>query len=78
MRLELLWLQPLFLCGSSRPLLAKQVAHGRPVSALSTVFCTWLNIYPGNYRSYANGVGNSLVPVMQGFFTRVSAGQTSG
>ena len=34
--------------------------------------------YVGNYRSYVNGVGNSLVSAMQGFFTRVSAGQTSG
>ena len=54
------------------------MAHGRPVSALFTAFCTWLNIYPGKYSSYVNGVGNSLVPAMQGFFTRVSAGQTSG
>jgi hypothetical protein len=35
--------------------------------------------YVGQYRSYANGVGgNPVLPVAQGFFARVSAGQTSG
>jgi|GEM_PF-581512 len=34
--------------------------------------------YGGNYRSYVNGVGNPLISAMQGFFTRVSAGQTTG
>jgi hypothetical protein len=34
--------------------------------------------YVGQYRSYVNGVGNPLVASMQGFFTRVSAGQTTG
>ena len=35
--------------------------------------------YVGGYRSYVNGVGgNPVLPVAQGFFTRVSAGQTSG
>jgi hypothetical protein len=35
--------------------------------------------YVGQYRSYANGVGgNPVIPVAQGFFARVSAGQTSG
>lgn len=35
--------------------------------------------YAGQYRSYANGVGgNSVLPVGQGFFVRVSTGQTSG
>jgi len=35
--------------------------------------------YVGRYRSYVNGVGgNSVLPVAQGFFARVSAGQTSG
>ena len=35
--------------------------------------------YVGTYRSYVNGVGgNSVLPVAQGFFVRVSAGQTSG
>ncbi len=34
--------------------------------------------YVGQYRSYVNGVGDPLVSAMQGFFTRVSAGQTTG
>ncbi len=34
--------------------------------------------YAGAYRSYVNGVGNSLVATMQGFFARVSAGQSTG
>ena len=34
--------------------------------------------YTGSYRSYANGVGNPVLPVGQGFFARVSSGQTSG
>jgi hypothetical protein len=34
--------------------------------------------YVGQYRSYVNGVGNPLVASMQGFFARVSAGQTTG
>ncbi|MFD2783890.1 FG-GAP-like repeat-containing protein [Hymenobacter rubripertinctus] len=35
--------------------------------------------YAGQYRSYANGVGgNPVLPVGQGFFARVSSGQTSG
>ena len=36
--------------------------------------------YVGHYRSYVNGMpaGNSQVAAMQGFFARVSAGQTSG
>ena len=34
--------------------------------------------YVGSYRSYVNGVGSPLVASMQGFFTRVSTGQTSG
>jgi hypothetical protein len=35
--------------------------------------------YVGQYRAYANGVGgNPILPVAQGFFARVSAGQTSG
>jgi hypothetical protein len=35
--------------------------------------------YVGTYRSYVNGVGgNPVVPVAQGFFVRVSTGQTSG
>ena len=35
--------------------------------------------YTGNYRSYANGVGgNPVLPVGQGFFARVSSGQTTG
>ncbi|WP_345122529.1 FG-GAP-like repeat-containing protein [Hymenobacter antarcticus] len=35
--------------------------------------------YAGQYRSYANGVGgNPVIPLAQGFFARVSAGQTSG
>ncbi len=34
--------------------------------------------YIGQYRSYVNNVGNPLVSAMQGFFTRVSAGQTTG
>jgi hypothetical protein len=35
--------------------------------------------YVGQYRAYNRGVGgNSVLPVGQGFFARVSAGQTSG
>ncbi|WP_072008679.1 DUF4331 family protein [Hymenobacter sp. IS2118] len=34
--------------------------------------------YDGQYRSYVNGMGNPLVATMQGFFTRVSNGQTTG
>ena len=35
--------------------------------------------YGGQYRAYVNGVGgNPVLPVAQGFFARVSAGQTSG
>ncbi len=34
--------------------------------------------YNGTYRSYVNGVGNPVLPVAQGFFARVSSGQTSG
>ena len=34
--------------------------------------------YTGTYRSYANGIGNPVLPVTQGFFARVSDGQTSG
>jgi hypothetical protein len=34
--------------------------------------------YVGQYRSYVNGFGNPQVAAMQGFFTRVAPGQTSG
>ncbi len=34
--------------------------------------------YDGQYRSYVNGMGNPLVATMQGFFARVSNGQTTG
>ena len=35
--------------------------------------------YTGTYRSYANGIGGDpVLPVGQGFFVRVSTGQTSG
>ena len=35
--------------------------------------------YVGQYRAYTNGIGgNPVLPVAQGFFARVSAGQTSG
>ncbi|GAA4039006.1 hypothetical protein GCM10022409_25830 [Hymenobacter glaciei] len=35
--------------------------------------------YGGQYRSYVNGIGgNPVLPVAQGFFVRVSSGQTSG
>lgn len=35
--------------------------------------------YAGHYRSYVNGIGgNPILPVAQGFFVRVQAGQTSG
>ncbi|MBF9237425.1 VCBS repeat-containing protein [Hymenobacter sp. BT683] len=36
--------------------------------------------YDGNYRSYTNGIGdgNPLIASSQGFFVRVSAGQTTG
>ena len=33
--------------------------------------------YAGQYRSYVNGVGNSILPMGQAFFTRVAAGQAS-
>ncbi|WP_082115911.1 choice-of-anchor Q domain-containing protein [Hymenobacter terrenus] len=33
--------------------------------------------YAGTYRSYANGIGNPVLPVGQGFFARVANGQTS-
>jgi len=31
--------------------------------------------YGGRYRTYVNGVGNPLLPIGQGFFARVAAGQ---
>jgi hypothetical protein len=34
--------------------------------------------YVGAYRAYVNNIGNSVLPVAQGFFTRVSSGQTTG
>jgi hypothetical protein len=34
--------------------------------------------YVGQYRSYVNGMGNPLVAAMQGFFSKVSTGQTMG
>ncbi|HET9503534.1 MAG TPA: DUF4394 domain-containing protein [Hymenobacter sp.] len=34
--------------------------------------------YVGQYRAYNNGVGNPIVPVGQGFFTRVAAAGASG
>ena len=34
--------------------------------------------YAGGYRSYVNGVGNSLIASSQGFWVRVSQGQTQG
>jgi hypothetical protein len=34
--------------------------------------------YAGTYRSYANGVGNPVLPLGQAFFARVSTGQTVG
>ena len=34
--------------------------------------------YSGSYRSYANGQGNPVLPLGQGFFVRVAAGQTAG
>jgi hypothetical protein len=33
--------------------------------------------YVGTYRSYVNGIGNSIIPMGQGFFVRVASGQTS-
>jgi|GEM_PF-434887 len=33
--------------------------------------------YAGSYRSFVNGVGNSIVPLGQGFFTRVTQGTAS-
>ena len=33
--------------------------------------------YAGQYRSYVNGVGNSVLPLGQAFFVRVSQGQSS-
>nr|GFD04805.1 hypothetical protein [Tanacetum cinerariifolium] len=33
--------------------------------------------YANTYRSYVNGIGNSTLPVGQGFFVRVSQNQTS-
>ncbi len=34
--------------------------------------------YTGTYRSYVNGLGDPVLALGQAFFTRVSAGQTSG
>ena len=34
--------------------------------------------YVGTYRSYVNQIGNPVVPLGQGFFTRVTQGQASG
>ena len=34
--------------------------------------------YGGSYRSYVNSVGNPLIASSQGFFVRVSSGQTNG
>ena len=34
--------------------------------------------YVGAYRAYVNGFGNSVLPMAQGFFARVSSGQTTG
>jgi hypothetical protein len=34
--------------------------------------------YVGTYRSYVNNIGNPVLPVAQGFFARVSNGQTAG
>lgn len=34
--------------------------------------------YVGQYRSYVNGVGSPLVAAMQGFFSKLSTGQTTG
>ncbi len=34
--------------------------------------------YSGSFRSYANGQGNPVLPLGQGFFVRVAAGQTAG
>ncbi|WP_210515984.1 choice-of-anchor Q domain-containing protein [Hymenobacter terricola] len=34
--------------------------------------------YGGTYRSYANGIGNPVLPLGQAFFARVSTGQTAG
>jgi hypothetical protein len=33
--------------------------------------------YQGRYRVYINGIGNPVVPLGQGFFTRVASGQTT-
>nr|GFD04155.1 hypothetical protein [Tanacetum cinerariifolium] len=33
--------------------------------------------YQGRYRAYVNGIGNPVVPLGQGFFTRVAAGQST-
>jgi hypothetical protein len=34
--------------------------------------------YVGAYRAYVNNIGNPVLPVAQGFFTRVSSGQVAG
>ena len=34
--------------------------------------------YVGAYRAYVNNIGNPVLPVAQGFFTRVSSGQATG
>jgi hypothetical protein len=34
--------------------------------------------YVGAYRAYINGFGNPMLPMAQGFFARVSSGQTTG
>ena len=33
--------------------------------------------YVGSYRSYVNGIGNSIIPMGQGFFARVTEGKTN-
>jgi hypothetical protein len=34
--------------------------------------------YANTYRTYVNGIGNSIIPLGQAFFVRVATGQTSG
>ena len=62
------------------PLDYSQVAAGDRVNLDAAIYVYQsTGQYVGAYRSYTNGIGgNPVLPVAQGFFARVSAGQTSG
>ena len=63
------------------PLDYSQVADGVDRTNLDAAIYVYSSTgqYAGQYRAYANGVGgNPVLPTAQGFFARVSAGQTTG